>query len=165
MKQMIKNKKGFAGDVIIASAALLAVVLVIATVSMILYNFNTEIQSQTMPEAAKQASAYSEAKFPTILGYGFAAMFFGFVIYTLVTSVLINNIHPIFWIVGFVIVFISTIISTSFKLAYGVLETVSALAPYLAGIPGANWYFTGLEIYNVIWMGIQLTIIYFAWER
>lgn len=161
-----QNKKGFVADTILASAALFVVVLVIAVVAMILFNFNDAIQNQdSVTEEAKIVSADAEAKFPTILGYGFMAMFIGFFIYTIVTAILINNIHPIFWIVGFVLVLISTVITSAIKLIFGVVETVSVLAPYIAAIPAASWYFYGMEIYNIVWMGIQLTIIYFAYER
>lgn len=162
----MKSKKGFVADVIIASAALIAVVLVIALSTMILTNFNSEIQEKTgIGDQAKEASAYAEGTYPTILGYGFLALFIGFVLYTLITAALINNVHPIFWTLGFVLVFMSTIVSTSFKLAYGFLESSTLIAPYIAFIPGATWYFTGMEIINVLWMGIQLTIVYFTWER
>lgn len=161
-----KSKKGFVADVIIASAALIAVVLVIALAIMILVNFNSEIQKHTnIQEEAKEASAYAEGTFPGILGWGFLAIFIGFFLYTIITAALINNIHPIFWIMGFVMIFMSTIVSSSFKLAYGFLQTSDLIAPYIAFIPGATWYFTGMEIINVVWMGIQLTIIYFTWER
>lgn len=161
-----KSKKGFVADVIIASAGLIAVVLVIALAIMILFNFNTEIQAQTnIGEDAKDASAYAEGTFPGILGWGFLALFIGFFLYTIITAALINNIHPIFWIMGFVMIFMSTIVSSSFKLAYGFLESSTLIGPYISFIPGATWYFTGMEIINVVWMGVQLTIIYFTWER
>lgn len=161
-----KNKKGFVSDTILASAALFVVVLVISVVALILFNFNDAIQNQnTVPEEAKLVAAEAEGKLPSILGYGFMAMFIGFFTYTIITSILINKIHPIFWIVGFVLILISTVITSAIKLIFGVVETVSVLAPYISAIPGANWYFYGMEIYNVIWMGIQLTIIYFTMER
>lgn len=161
-----KNKKGFVSDTILASAALFTVVLVISLVAMILFNFNDAIQNQdSVTEGAKLIAADAESTMPAILGYGFMAMFIGFFIYTIITAILINNIHPIFWIVGFVLVVISTVITSAIKMIFGVVETVSVLAPYIAAIPGATWYFYGIEIYNIIWMGIQLTIIYFAYER
>jgi len=166
MKSFKKSKKGFVADVIIASAALMAVVLTVAMVSIVLYNFNDEIQDQTtVPDKAKNAAAYSKDTYPTTLGYGFMALFIGFFLYTVITAALINNIHPVFWILGFVMVFMSTIVSSTIKLVYGFLESTEMVAPYLGFIPGATWYFTGMEIINIIWMGIQLTIIYFTWER
>ena len=161
-----KNKKGFVADTIVASAALFVVVLVIAIVALILFNFNEKIQNNPMvTNEAKVVSAEAQSKLPSVLGYSFMAMFIGFFIYTIVTAILINNIHPIFWIIGFVLVLMSTIITSSIKLIYGTIETLSVLAPYISAIPGATWYFHGMEIYNVVWMGIQLTIIYFAYER
>lgn len=160
------NKKGFVADTILGSAALFVVVLVIALVGIILFNFNDGIQNNAaVTTEAKQISAEAEGTLPTYLGYGFMGMFIGFFIYTIVTSILINNIHPIFWIVGFVLILISTVITSAIKLIFGVAETLSMLGPYITAIPAASWYFNGIEIYNVIWMAIQLTIIYFAYER
>jgi len=164
--KLLKNKKGFVTDTILASAGLFVVVLVISLVGLILFNFNDEIQNhQSVTDGAKDVSAEAQSKFPAYLGYGFMAIFIGFFIYTIVTAILINNIHPIFWIIGFIMVLISTVVTSAIKMLFGVLETVSVLTPYIVAIPGATWYFYGMEIYNVIWMGIQLTIVYFAYER
>lgn len=161
-----KSKKGFVVDTIVGTAALFIVVLVIALVALILFNFNDAVQNNAaVTDGAKQVSSDAEGTLPAYLGYGFMAMFIGFFIYTIITAILINNIHPIFWIVGFILVLISTVITSAIKMVFGVVETVSVLAPYIAAIPGATWYFYGIEIYNVIWMAIQLTIIYFAYER
>ena len=156
-----RNKKGFVGDTIIASAALIVVVLVISVVALILFNFNSEIQSSSVGSQAKAAADEANTTFPPILGYAFVTIFMGFFIYTIVTAAIIDKIHPIFWVLGFVIVLISTIITSILKAIYGQVETVDLLAAYIAAIPGAGWYFPGMEIYNVIWMGIQLTIVYF----
>lgn len=157
-----RNKKGFIADTMIGTAALFVVVLVIAVVSMILFYFNEQIQtSEVVTDGGKEASAEAEALFPPILGYGFLALFIGFFLYTIITAILINTIHPIFWILGFVVVLISTVISSIIKLIYGAFTSVEVIAPFVAAIPGANWYFLGLEIIHIVWMGIQLTIIYF----
>lgn len=160
-----KNKKGFVADTIIAMGAFIVVILVAALVALILGNFNTEIQNSDVATAAKDASADASVTFPQYFNYGFAFAFVGFMIYTLVTAFLINNIHPIFWILGFILVVLSTIITSSIKLIYGVIESQAILAPYITNIPLAAWYFAGAEIINIIWMGIQLTIIYFVWDR
>lgn len=166
IKKLLKTKKAFVADILIGGAALAAVVLVIAVVSMILFNFNEELQnSEVITDKAKEASSYAEGKYSNLLGYGFLSLFIGFFIYTIVTSALINNIHPVFWIVGFVIVIFSTIVTSILKLVFGVMETVGSLAPYIATIPGATWYFHNIEIINILWMGIQLTILYFRWEK
>ena len=160
------NKKGFVIDTLVASAALFVVVLVIAVVALILFNFNSEIQNHNaVGEEAKLASAEAESTFPPILGYAFGALFLGFLIYTIVTAILINNIHPIFWIVGFVLTIISTVITSTIKLIFGAVETTATLAPYIADIPMAGWYFSNIEIINIVWIILQLTIIYFTWER
>ena len=159
------NKKGFVNDTLIAMGAFIVIILVSALVSLMLFNFNTQIQNADVGNSAKEASAESVAVFPNYINYGFAMAFIGFMAYTLITALLINNIHPIFWIVGFVLVIISTIITSTIKLIYGVIEAQTIIAPYIANIPLAAWYFGGAEIINIVWMGIQLTIVYFAWDR
>lgn len=160
-KDLFENRRGVVGDTIIASAALIVIVLVVALVSLILFNFNNEIQSLTdIPEEAKDAAEFSEIRFTNILGYSFLFAFVGFFLYTIITSIIINNIHPIFWVIGLVFLIVSTMITSVFKLIYGQIESFNIIEPFITSIPGAGWYFNNIEIINVLWIILQLTIVY-----
>lgn len=159
------NKKGFVADTLLATAALIVIVLVVAIVTLILFNFNSAIQEHdSMTPEAKEASEFAELRFSTILGYSFLFGFIGFFIYTIITAILINNIHPIFWILGLVFLFVSTLIVSGMKLLYGSVESQSILGPFIMAIPGATWYFSNIEIINILWMITQFTIIYLVRE-
>ena len=162
---MKNNKKAFVGGTIYASAGLFVILMVIVLCSFILYTFNDELQKNSIvSEMAKETSSEAYAKFPPILGYMFLASFIGFFIYTMITAFAINSMHPIFWILGFVIVLLSTIISSIIKLIFGAFTDIEIFAPFVANIPGALWYIQGLEIINIVWLGLQLTIVYVKYE-
>lgn len=156
-----KNKRGAVSDVIIAGAALLTIVLVISVVGLILYEYNEGIQeSAVVGNEAKEASSLAEGKFTTIIGYGFLFAFIGFVIYTIVTSVMITSISPVFWVIGFVLSLVGSILFTVLKQIYGSLRTVELLGPFVQQIPYASMYFNNIELISVIWIFAQFTLMY-----
>lgn len=156
-----KNKRGAVGDTIIGIAALFVIVLVTAVVSLILFEFNEGIQeSEVVTQDAKEASAYAEGKFGTLISYGFLFGFIGFFMYTIITSVMISRIHPIFWVIGFVLSLVGTIFFTVIKQMYGTLRTVEILGPYVQQIPFSMEFFNNIELIGVVWIFAQFTLMY-----
>ena len=155
------NKKAAVGDSIIGFAALLAVILISAVVGLILWNFNDGIQqSDLITEDAKEASAFATAKYTPILNWAFLFGLVAFIIYTIVTSVLISRINPVFWVVGVVLSLAGTIIFSILKFIYGTLRTVDMLGGFVAAIPGAFMIMNNIELIGVIWIFIQFTLMY-----
>jgi len=158
---VIKNKKGGVGDSIIGFAALLVVILVSAVVGLILFEFDQGIQeSELMTPDAKEASAYATAKYTPILNWAFLFALISFIIFTIVTSVLISRINPIFWVIGVVLSLAGTIVFSILKHIYGALRTEAVLGSFITDIPGAYMVMSNIELIGVIWIFVQFTLMY-----
>lgn len=156
-----KNKKAAVGDSIIGFAALLVVILVSGVIALILFEFDQGIQaSELITEDGKEASSFAVANYTPILNYAFLFGLIGFMIYSIVTSVLISRINPIFWVIGVVLSLAGTIVFSILKFIYGALRTVEILGPFIQSIPGAFMIMSNIEIVGVIWIFIQFTLMY-----
>jgi len=157
------NKKAAVGDSIIGFAALLVVILVSGVVALMLFEFNEGIQAlpdDIVTPDGKEVSAYAVANYTPLMNYAFLFGLIGFILYSIVTSVLISKINPVFWVVGVVMSLAATIIFSVLKYIYGALRTVDMLGVFISAIPGANMIMSNIELVGTIWIFIQFTLMY-----
>lgn len=160
---VIDNKKAAVGDSLIGFAVLLVIILVSAVVGLILWEFNEGVQAlpdDIVTPDGKAVAAYAVANYTPLLNYGFLFGLISFFIYTIVTSVLISKINPIFWVIGVVMSLAATVIFSVLKYIYGALRTVDMLGTFVAAIPGANMIMSNIELIGVIWIFVQFTLMF-----
>jgi len=96
MKKILKRKKGSITDIPFIMAGIFSVAIIALLVTVLLNNFNNNIQDMDIfNDGSKDASASMASDFPEVMDGGVIFIFFGMVFVSLILASLVP-MHPIF---------------------------------------------------------------------
>ncbi len=160
---MLDNKKGFVGDIIVITVILFACALIFVVMAYLIGTVETAfLEDSSVPQEAKSLISDAENRYPSAMDYFLAIMIVGLPLISASLAAILDVRNPFLWLMIFV-QFVFILVGAALSNAW-VEFTTGEFAATAARFPITNYVLNNFAVY-VLFVGAALILGLFVRGR